>query len=164
MNDVNPFSFRSRLDKTIAFLLVILLGLMVINVTWQVVSRYVFQSPSSFTDELSRYMLIWLGMLGSAYVAGQDGHLAIDILPQKLTGRPKARLMIFIHIVVIAFVLPVMILGGANLVYITYVLGQISATLQVPLAYVYVIIPISGLLILYYQIDSIVDLFKYKTT
>lgn len=163
MNDVNPFSFRSRLDKTIGFLLVILLGLMVINVTWQVLSRYVFQSPSSFTDELSRYMLIWLGMLGSAYVAGQDGHLAIDILPQNLTGKPKARLMIFIHVVVIAFVLPVMILGGANLVYITYVLGQISATLQVPLAYVYVIIPLSGLLILYYQIDSIFDLLKNKT-
>jgi TRAP-type C4-dicarboxylate transport system permease small subunit len=56
-----------------------------------------------------------------------------------------------------------MVLGGGNLVYITYVLGQISATLQVPLAYVYVIIPLSGLLILYYQIDSIVDLLKHKT-
>lgn len=163
MNDVNPFSFRSRLDKTIAFLLVILLGLMVINVTWQVVSRYVFQVPSSFTDELSRYMLIWLGMLGSAHLAGQNGHLAIDILPQKLTGRPKVRLMIFIHVMIIAFALPVMILGGGNLVYITYVLGQKSATLQVPLAYVYSIIPLSGLLILYYQIVSIKDLFNYKT-
>ncbi len=163
MNDVNPFSFRSRLDKTIAFLLVILLGLMVINVTWQVVSRYVFQAPSSFTDELSRYMLIWLGMLGSAYLAGQNGHLAIDILPQKLTGRPKVRLMIFIHVVIIAFALPVMILGGGNLVYITYVLGQKSATLQVPLAYVYSILPLSGLLILYYQIDSIKKLLNYKT-
>jgi TRAP-type C4-dicarboxylate transport system permease small subunit len=163
MNDVNPFSFRSRLDKTIAFLLVILLGLMVVNVTWQVLSRYVFQSPSSFTDELSRYMLIWLGMLGSAYVAGQDGHLAIDILPQKLTGMPKVRLLIFIHAVVIAFALPVMVLGGGNLVYITYILGQISATLQIPLAYVYVIIPLSGILILYYQIHSIFVLLKYKT-
>jgi TRAP-type C4-dicarboxylate transport system permease small subunit len=155
MNEINPSTFRGKLDKAVALLLIIILGIMVLNVTWQVVSRYVFQSPSSFTDELSRYMLIWLGMLGAAYVAGKNEHLAIDILPQKLTGKPKMRLMIFIHIIIIAFVLPVMIMGGGNLVYITFVLEQKSATLQVPLAYVYAIIPLSGLLILYYQISNI---------
>ena len=163
MNEYNPYTFRSRLDKAIAFLLVLILAVMVINVTWQVVSRYVFQSPSSFTDELSRFLLIWLGMLGSAYVAGRNEHLAIDILPQKLKGKPKRRLMIFIHCVIIAFALPVMILGGANLVYITFVLGQKSATLQVPLAYVYAIIPFSGLLVFYYQIASIKELLNNKT-
>ncbi|HLU90119.1 MAG TPA: TRAP transporter small permease [Cyclobacteriaceae bacterium] len=160
MNEYNPYTFRSRLDKAVGFLLVVILGIMVLNVTWQVVSRYVFQAPSSFTDELSRYLLIWLGMLGAAYVAGQNDHLAIDILPQKLKGRKKIRLQIFISIVIIAFVLPVMILGGSNLVYITYVLGQKSATLQVPLAYVYAIIPLSGLLVAYYQIADIIELLK----
>src|SRR5690554_4515589 len=160
MNEVNPNTFREKVDKTVAHLLVIILGVMVINVTWQVVSRYIFQAPSSFTDELSRYLLIWLGMLGAAYVAGQNDHLAIDILPQKLKGRKKIRLQIFISIVIIAFVLPVMILGGSNLVYITYVLGQKSATLQVPLAYVYAIIPLSGLLVAYYQIADIIELLK----
>ena len=160
MNEVNPITFRSRLDKAVALSLVILMGVMVLNVTWQVLSRYVFQAPSSFTDELSRYMLIWLGMLGSAYVAGQNNHLAIDILPQRLTGKPKMRLMIFIHVIIIAFVLPVMILGGGNLVYITYVLEQRSATLQVTLAYIYAIIPISGLLVVYYQVSSIKDIIR----
>jgi len=162
MNEINPSTFRAKLDKAVANLLIIILGIMVLNVTWQVVSRYVFQSPSSFTDELSRYMLIWLGMLGAAYVAGKDEHLAIDILPQKLTGRAKLRLQVFIHLVVIAFVLPVMVLGGGNLVYITLVLEQKSATLQVPLAYIYSIIPLSGLLILYYQLSNIKLLLSRK--
>ena len=164
MNEVNPITFRNKLDKVVAVSLVILMGIMVLNVTWQVVSRYVFQAPSSFTDELSRYMLIWLGMLGSAYVAGKNGHLAIDILPQKLTGKRKMRLTIFIQVIIIAFVVPVMILGGSNLVYITYVLEQRSATLQVPLAYVYSIIPISGLLVLYYQVSGIRDVMKGQHT
>lgn len=163
MIEVKPKTFRQKMDKTVAHLLIIILGIMVLNVTWQVVSRYVFQSPSSFTDELSRYMLIWLGMLGAAYVAGKDEHLAIDLLPQKLTGRAKVRLQIFIYIVVIAFVLPVMVLGGGNLVYITFVLEQKSATLQVPLAFVYAIIPFSGLLILYYQIANIQLLLSRKS-
>ena len=162
MNEINPSTFRAKLDKAVANLLTIILGIMVLNVTWQVVSRYVFQSPSSFTDELSRYMLIWLGMLGAAYVAGKEEHLAIDILPQKLTGRAKLRLQVFIHLVVIGFVLPVMVLGGGNLVFITFVLEQKSATLQVPLAYIYSIIPLSGLLILYYQLSNIKLLLSRK--
>jgi TRAP-type C4-dicarboxylate transport system permease small subunit len=148
-------SFKNSLDKVVAISLMVLMGIMVINVTWQVVSRYIFQNPSSFTDELSRYMLIWLGMLGAAYVAGKDEHLAIDILPQKLQGKDRARLMIFIYSIIMLFALLVLILGGSNLVYITFILEQKSATLQIPLAYMYSIIPISGILVVYYQIYHI---------
>lgn len=148
-------NFKSKLDNVVAWTLVVLMGLMVINVTWQVLSRYVVQNPSSFTDELSRYMLIWLGMLGAAHVAGKDQHLAIDILPKKLTGKPKLKLLILINVLVLLFAMIAMVLGGSNLVYITYILEQKSATLQIPLAYIYAIIPLSGLLVVYYQIFQI---------
>lgn len=156
------FSLHSKiyLDKWIAHLLVIFMALMVLNVTWQVTSRYVFQDPSSFTDELSRYLLIWVGMLGSAYVAGKNEHLAIDILINKLKGNAQIKLLIGIQFVVLIFALAVMVLGGSNLVYITFILGQKSATLQIPLAFIYGIIPFSGLLIIYYQIVSVFQLFK----
>ena len=136
---------------------------MVLNVSWQVLSRYVVQNPSSFTDELSRYMLIWLGMLGAAYVAGQNQHLAIDILPNKLSGKPKMKLLVLINLLILLFALIAMVLGGSNLVYITYILEQKSATLQIPLAYIYTIIPISGLLVVYYQICQISNHIKHQT-
>lgn len=148
-------NFKTKLDNFVAWTLILLMGLTVINVTWQVLSRYVVQNPSSFTDELSRYMLIWLGMLGAAYVAGKDQHLAIDILPKKLTGKPKWKLLILINTLVLLFALIAMVLGGGNLVYITYILEQKSATLQIPLAYIYTIVPISGILVVYYQIFQI---------
>ncbi len=146
---------KLKINTVVGKLLATLMGLMVVNVTWQVLSRYVIGIPSSFTDELARYMLIWVGMLGAAYVAGNNEHLAIDILPQKLAGKAQAKLFIFIHLIIIGFAVPVMIFGGSNLVYITYILEQKSASLQVPLTYVYTIIPISGLLILFYQIADI---------
>ncbi|UJP65859.1 TRAP transporter small permease [Mongoliitalea daihaiensis] len=149
---------KEKLDKVIATALMLLMGAMVINVTWQVLSRYLLQNPSSFTDELSRYMLIWLGMLGAAYVAGQNQHLAIDILPQKLQGVQQKRLLIFIAAAILLFALVIMIIGGANLVFITFILGQKSATLQIPLAYVYTIIPLSGLLVVVYQVLQIQSL------
>jgi TRAP-type C4-dicarboxylate transport system permease small subunit len=136
------------------------MALMVLNVTWQVASRFIFQDPSSFTDELSRYLLIWVGMLGSAYVAGKNEHLAIDILINKLKGNAQIKLLMFIQLLILIFALFVMVLGGSNLVYITFVLGQKSATLQLPLSFIYGIIPFSGLLIIYYEIVTIIQLIK----
>lgn len=153
-------TFKLKLDKVVSGLLVMLMALMVFNVTWQVLSRYVVQNPSSFTDELSRYMLIWLGMLGAAYVAGQNQHIAIDLLPNRLIGKSKMKLMILINVIVLFFAFSVMVMGGINLVYITFILGQKSATMQIPLAYIYTILPISGLLVIYYQVFQISNHFR----
>lgn len=155
---------KLKLDKWIGNFLVVLMTLMVLNVTWQVTSRYVFQSPSSFTDELSRYMLIWVGMLGAAYVAGKNEHLAIDILLTKLEEKAQDKLMIVINCCVLIFGLVVMVIGGSNLVYLTFILEQKSAVLQIPLAYIYGIIPFSGLLVMYYQLVAIKFLTSIKAT
>ncbi|SEF79327.1 TRAP transporter small permease [Algoriphagus boritolerans] len=149
---------KSKLDKVIATFLIVLMALMVLNVTWQVTSRYIFKDPSSFTDELSRYMLIWVGMLGAAFVAGKNEHLAIDIILMSLREKLQKKVLILVSVLVMAFALTVMVLGGSNLVYITFILDQKSAALQIPLAYVYGIIPFSGILVCYYQVFTIFHL------
>jgi TRAP-type C4-dicarboxylate transport system permease small subunit len=157
-------NLKNVLDKLVSWLLILLMGAMVVNVSWQVISRYIFQNPSSFTDELARYMLIWVGTLGAAYVAGKNQHIAIDVLPNKLEGKARANLMVFVHVLILLFALIAMVMGGSNLVYITYILGQKSATLQIPLAYIYGIIPVSGLIVMFYQIPLILDQRKNLTT
>ncbi|SHO64842.1 TRAP transporter small permease [Algoriphagus zhangzhouensis] len=151
-------SIKNTIDRWIEVFLILLMALMVINVSWQVGSRYILNDPSSFTDELARYMLIWVGMLGAAYVAGKDEHLAIDIVLTKMNPTNRIKTQMLIHVFVMLFALAAMVIGGVNLVYITFILGQNSAALQIPLAYVYVVIPFSGLLVIYYQISRIVML------
>lgn len=150
----------NRVNKFLGYFLAFLMAIMLLSVCWQVFSRYVLSSPSSFTDELARYLLIWIGLLGGAYASGQGMHLAIDLLPAKLTGKPKQLLQIFIHFLVILFVIGTLVIGGIRLVYITYSLGQTSAAMQIPLAYVYIILPISGFLIIAYKINDIFALLK----
>lgn len=157
-------NLKNVLDKLVSWLLIVLMGAMVVNVSWQVISRYIFQNPSSFTDELARYMLVWLGTLGAAYVAGKNEHIAIDVMPNKLEVQARAKLMIFVHALILLFALIAMVMGGSNLVYITYILEQKSATLQIPLAYIYAIIPVSGLIVMFYQIPLIFDQRKNLTT
>ncbi len=112
------------LDKTLGYFLVLLLVLMVLAVLWQVFSRYVMNSPSSVTEELSRYLFIWIGILGAAYASGQQIHLAIDILHGKLSDVNRVRLRIFINLLIIFFSLTVLVIGGANLVYVNMTLGN----------------------------------------
>ena len=63
---------QNKLNRILEIILIALLGIMVLNVSWQVFSRYVLANPSSFTDELARYLMIWLGVMGTAYVSGND--------------------------------------------------------------------------------------------
>lgn len=141
-----------KFDRFLEHFLASLMALMLISVSWQVISRYLLGDASSFTDELARYLLIWIGALGAAYAAGQRMHLAIDLLPSKLKGKNKYRLAIVINLFIIFFCLTVLVIGGSRLVYITYTLGQTSASMQLPMSYVYSILPLSGILIIYYKI------------
>lgn len=134
-----------------------LMSIMVLNVLWQVASRYIVKSPSSFTDELARFLLIWVGLLGASYVTGKKLHLAIDILPTQLEGKKARNLNALINILVALFSFFVLVWGGIKLVYITLTLNQSSAVLNVPLGYVYIVLPLSGLMIIYYSIANLTE-------
>jgi len=136
------------------------MGLLVIDVVWQVFSRYILNAPSTFTDELARFLLIWVSLLGAAYYSGQNMHIAINVLPDRLSPENRIKLQIFIRILIILFVLCVLVIGGGTLVYYTFIFLQITPSLQIPMALVYLIGPISGLLIIYYKIDDILILLK----
>jgi hypothetical protein len=73
------------LGGTLAILFAVLVGC----VSWQVGSRYLFEAPSTMTEEITRLLLVWLAMLGAAYTLGQRRHLAINLIG---AGVPAQRL------------------------------------------------------------------------
>ena len=143
---------RAQIDSILEKILVIIMSMMVINVLWQVFSRYVLANPSSFTDELARYLMIWVGVLGAAYVAGKGNHVAITYFSEKLSPPNLKRVKTFINLIILTFAILGMLIGGVRLVYITLVLEQLSPSLKIPLGFVYSVIPISGVLIIFYKI------------
>ena len=152
---------KKSLDKILGSTLVFLMAFIVLAVLWQVYSRYVLQNSSSVTEEIARYLMIWIGILGAAYASGQQEHLAINILPPKLNERNRIRLRIGINILIILFAVSALIIGGGNLVYISYLLGQTSAALNLPLSVVYAVLPISGILIIVYKLNEVFKPKKY---
>ena len=145
---------RRKIDRFLGISLSLIMGILVIDVLWQVASRYLLSTPSPFTDELAGFLLIWVGLLGAAYITGTHGYLAIDLLPSKLNPKNKRKLNLLINILIMAFAVTVLIIGGSWLVYTRFKFGQISASLSLPLGYVYSVLPISGIFIVYYSLSN----------
>ena len=99
----------------------------------------------------ARFALIWLTILGAAYLNARREHLAMDFWLNKLPPVKKARRQRIIELLILIFAFLVMVVGGGNLVYTTLRLGQVSAAMHVPLGLVYAIVPFSGLLIMFFS-------------
>ncbi len=149
-------TLRQGLDRALELILAVLMGGMALAVLWQVVTRLILRDPSSTMEELVRFGLVWVGLLGAAYGFGQRSHLAIDLLTRRLDGRSRVALNLVVQAAVAGFALLVLVLGGAQLVGLTLALGQTSAALQIARGYVYVALPLSGLVILVYAAMDVV--------
>jgi TRAP-type C4-dicarboxylate transport system permease small subunit len=151
-------ALRREIDRILALVVVSIMAILVITVLWQVFSRYFLPQPSPWTEETSRFLLIWVTMLGAAYLTGQHGHIAIDLVSGRLSPRGARNLQTFIRFTVLFFAFAAFCVGGANLIYITLSLGQSSAVLGIPLGYVYTVIPASGILIGFYTAHDLLVL------
>ncbi|MEH0741047.1 TRAP transporter small permease [Vibrio cholerae] len=153
-------TLKTTLDKVILTLCGVAIISLVITVTWQVFSRYVLNDPSSFTDELARYTMIWFGLLGASYLFGKNGHLAITLFVGTVSPKYQKYCHLLINLVSCAFIYLAMIKGGSQLIGRTML--QFSPALQIPMAYVYFILPLSGALMLVYLLLNTLLLFNQQ--
>lgn len=146
---------KNTIDRILGGFLAMLMAIITVDVLWGVFTRYAMGSQASWSEELARFLLIWIGVLGAAYASGQGMHLSIDLLQPKMEPMNRVRLQKFIHLIIAFFAFAVLVIGGGRLIYITHHLGQLSPALQVPMSVVYAAIPLAGLLIVYYKIHAI---------
>lgn len=151
-------ALRHALERLLAAAIAILMTAMVLNVLWQVFSRFVLRTPSSHTEELARYLMIWLGLLGGAYGVGTKSHLAVDFLTAGLQGAARRWMHAVVEIAVLLFAAAVMVGGGVRLMWVTFTLGQTSAALGLKLGYVYAAVPLAGVCIVVFCLASLAAL------
>lgn len=148
---------KSAVDFVVSWACIMIVGAMTLLVTYQVVSRYLFNSPSGVSEVLSRYLFIWLIFFGSAYVFGLREHMSISFVKDKFSPKMKVFADMFIELVVIVFTYCIMIFGGYNTA--MRQMWQLDSALQIPMGVIYSAIPISGLCILFYFICNEINLF-----
>ena len=151
-------TLRKRLDKVLEFICCTLLALMTILVTWQVVSRYVLNNPSTVTEELVLFSFVWMGLLGGAYLFGKNEHMAMTFLFDKLSEKNQIKVRIFFELVIMAFAVFILVFDGWNMSKLS--MGQLSSSLQIPMGYIYLALPLSGITTMIYNALNISDIIK----
>ena len=124
----------------------LLLGITVLIVA-QVIFRYVLQNSISWSEELTRYMMVWAVFLSCGYVLNKAAHANIDLLISRFS--PQMRMLMEKGSLLLIMMFAVIIIRY-GLVLMRFGHRQISSALAVPMGYVYLAIPIGGALLLFY--------------
>lgn len=141
---------KNSIDKIVALVSIFLLGAMAILVTYQVVVRYVFSAPSPTSEVLSRYMFVWLVLIGGAYVFGLREHMNISIIRDFMPPKVGVVANMITELCIFFFAYGVMVFGGWNKT--IGQMNQLDSALQIPMGVIYAALPVSGCLILFYSI------------
>ncbi|AOY77646.1 TRAP transporter small permease [Clostridium formicaceticum] len=151
-------TIRKFVDKIIELICITFVGAMTALVTWQVVTRYFFKNPSVITEQLSKYMFVWLVLLASSYVFGKREHMSIVFIKEKFTGSTGLVVDIIIELIIIAFALGILVLGGYKNVLLT--MTQQDSVLPIKIGVLYGMLPVCGVLTTFYSLCNIIDIAK----
>jgi len=145
---------RKILIRSLEVSVMILMGILVIDVTWQVFSRYILKDPSTWSEELARMLLIWVSLLGASVGFVHRSHLGVDYFVNKLPDDSRTLVELSSHILVAAFAIIVLMYGGYEVVSRTLITNQLSPALQIKMGYVYLALPISGVFIMLFSLEA----------
>ena len=120
----------------------LLLGLLLAVMCWQVLTRYVLDAPSDWTEEASRYLYVYVVFLGTSAGISTRSHVSISYFTERLPPLPRLVVSLGVDVLILAF-LAVMVWWGARAT-VRNVDIPLSVT-QVSYAWVYIVIPVTSL-------------------
>lgn len=151
--------FDDILNTVMRFLMAVSMFALCVFGVWQVFTRWVLGDPSTYTDELLRYILIVSGLIGSAYCFYTDEHLALTLVTDKATGVFKTILNVVIEACIIFFVVYVFIYGGWKL---SATAINLSSVMRIPMKLLYMVEPLCGVMIILARVLKYVQMFAEK--
>ena len=132
-------------------------GILIIPVTLQIISRYTALIPSwIWTEELSRFLFIWMIMLGAMIGVREGTHFVVDVLPD-LAPRPNALLQIVSNAFVLVFALVFVWWGIA---FVRFGWDQTSELAELPMVFIFIAWPVAGVTWVLFLGESFIRSFR----
>lgn len=136
--------FARGLERLLDLLLGCMLLVLVSTLVYQVFGRYVLDKAPGWSEELARFLIVWITLLGSARVLRQNGHIAVSVLVDVL---PPAAKGVLLAVRDLAVLFAVYILVAYGLDFALLFGRQLSPAFEVPMTVPYSALPIGGALI-----------------
>ncbi len=149
--------FLDLIEKVERFFLAISMGVMIVDMTYQVILRYVFSNSNAWSEELARYLFIFEVMVAAAIAIRKNSHLQIDVLINCFKPRTKTVFTLVSTLVGIVFLVCLLVYsiklvqtGGTN----------ISVGLNIPMSIPYATIPLGVVLMLLTSVEVVLKSVK----
>ena len=151
-------NIKNGLNKILELICCVLFVFITVVGTYQIVVRYVFNNPSTVSEELLTYSFTWLALLAAALVFGKKDHMRVSFIADKFEGKSAIILGIVTELITLVFAALVLIYGGTSITQLTTT--QITASLGINMSYIYMILPLCGTIIVIYNILNILEYLK----
>ena len=149
--------FLDGYHRLLTWLMAVAVAILIIPVTLQIVSRYTALIPAwIWTEELSRFLFIWMIMLGAMIAVREGTHFIVDFVPD-MAPKPTAALLIASNLCVLAFAL-VFVWWGIEFVLFGW--DQSSELAELPMTYIFIAWPLAGVTWLLFLGESFVQCFR----
>ena len=145
---------KNVLDRILESICAVLFAVLVVDVSWQVFTRQVLDSPSGWSEELAKYLFIWMGLFGSALVFGERGHIAVDFAVRWLPEKVQIAVTVVVQLAILAFTSLVLVWGGFRVSSLAW--DQNLPGLPLNVGPLYLALPISGILIAFYTLYHLI--------
>ena len=143
------------LTKVLAAMLITSMALLVLDIVWGVFTRQVMNQQASWTEELARFLLIWVSLLGGAYAFQAKAHLGVDYFVGKFAPGVAKGVAVFSLLLVVFFAVAIFLVGGSKVVYYSLLYDQVTPALGWKMGCVYLAIPISGFFMLLFTLENL---------
>lgn len=177
---ITLITFKKTLIKLLEWTLIVLFAVLVLDVLWGVLSRasgglvvtltergyapwsFLPRGQTQWTEEVAINLLMWVSLLGAAVAYGTKSHLGVDYFVSKLHPEARKLVDVVVNIIVGLFAIVILIGGGYMLVSEALDKQVILPALQIKAGYMYLAVPISGLFILLFCIENIIEIVSGK--
>ena len=154
-------TFRNGITRTLNGRAGISFLAMVILTCWQVLTRYVLQDPSTWSEELVGYLFAWMSLLGASLVTCERGHMNIPIIVERFSAPVQKLLNCLGEVIAFLFSAVILVFGGVQIT--TLAMGQMTSSLGVPIGIFYIVLPLCGVLNMIYTVLNIIDILQGRT-
>jgi TRAP-type C4-dicarboxylate transport system permease small subunit len=149
--------FKRGMTAGLNTVLIIAVALLVFDVVWGVFTRYVMGEQAKWTEELARFLLVWVALLGGAVAFGTKGHLGVDYFVEKFDPTAQKMMAIMVHLIVLFFAVSVFVYGGSHIVSDALAMEQMTPALGWKMGHVYLALPIAGVFMDIYTVENLIE-------
>ncbi len=148
------------MDRVVNWFLALLMAGMVVVIAMQVWYRFVFNDPLSWSEEVGRYLFVWISFMGAAAGVRYQVHLGIDLMDKLLSPAAYRIVVIVVNLIIQVFLLVVIYWGFKILGVIQF---QESPSMNISMRYPYMAIPVGGLFMLINSLRVMAAAFQHRT-